>query len=198
MKPRNNPETKTKLSLTLLLPSLLFLQSCTNQKLWFPLEINKEWTYIVHAPFGGRVYKAKVVGKNRVGVMEGYKISGIGGELLAAWSGNELVASQISGVRFHQPITLLKPYTEHTTWTYKGMCTNRSIPTEANLQMVQKPEILKSPSAEKQTLKVTLTGTIGSTPIELITWFAKGKGIIRQEQRENGKLMVWLELIEIH
>jgi hypothetical protein len=162
---------------------------------YMPLEKGREWKYLISTPSGSSVASMTVVEKIRVGLTMGWKISGDKGENRLAWSGAELVASELSAAQFDPPITLLKANSESETWHWEGVCRSRGFEAKATADCDQKADKIKIAGSDRVCLLSVLRLRFRDSIIELRTWFQSGVGVVRQEQRMDGKLMVALEWI---
>ena len=93
------------------------------------------------------------------------------------------------------PLPLLKPGSSVSKWRYKGSASSRGKSAEVVATIVQKPDKIKLAGTERETLLTVLTMDFRGAQIELKTWFEKGEGIIMQEQRNNGELIVAMKLL---
>src|SRR5690606_22480398 len=86
---------------------------------------------------------------------------------------------------FDPPIGLLQGDKDTVTWTYKGKVTSWGQQSEASAKIAQEPaEGSERYSAAK---KVTIRLEVGGNTIEIVTTFARGIGIVEQEQRNNDR-----------
>ncbi len=159
-----------------------------------PLKEGREWSYLVHDDLGSRVMTVRAGETVRVGPASGRLLMGEGGDSRMAWSGGELLVSEFSAMRFDPPLVLLKPEQEETTWRFEGLCMGRRGEGRVTAHISQKPAALNLSGQEVSTLLVTLTMTFQNQEIELKTWFEQGRGIVRQEQQNDGERVLFLVL----
>jgi len=160
-----------------------------------PLVTGKSWRYVVKTPLRSGTYRIRVNGETRVGLERGYLLESESGDTKMAWSKNSLYVSQMGGIEFNPPLVLLKPSEEKTSWTYTGTIKTPFTEEHSKIRIVQEPTELKIGGISHPTLLVTLTMRFQKQDIEWKNWFERGKGILRQEQRNNGRFAMSLELI---
>jgi hypothetical protein len=171
----------------------LCFAGCSGSAAWMPLSSGREWQYLVRE--ADRVIEVRCTERARVGLHNGWQLEGEGGRARMAWVDGELICSEMSAMRFEPPIVLLKPANERSVWSYhgRGMSNTRSAPI--SMTVAQAPAKLRLGASDRETLLVTLSGRFGDTQIQLKTWFERGEGILRQEQRNGGDLVLSMELV---
>lgn len=155
----------------------------------------KSWRYVAKTPLRSGTYRLRVNGETRVGLERGYLLESESGNTKMAWSRNSLVVSQMGGIEFHPPLTLLKPTEGKTSWTYSGTVKTPFAEENTRIRIMQEPAELKIGGISHSTILVTLTMRFQKQDIEWKNWFEKGRGILRQEQRNNGRFALSMELI---
>lgn len=173
----------------------LLCTSCKSAQDWMPLVTGKTWRYVAKTPLRSGTYRVRVTGETRVGLVRGYLLASESGNTKMAWSRNSLVVSQIGGIEFYPPLTLLKPLEGKTSWTYTGTIKTPFAEESSRIRISQEPAELTIGGISHPTILVTLTMFFQNQNIEWKTWFAEGRGILRQEQRNNGRFALSLELI---
>lgn len=160
-----------------------------------PLREGQSWRYYAHEATGSRIRNIKVGESCLVGNSHGFKLSGDGGTSKLAWISGELWVSEFAAMRFDPPIVLLKPSSPTSTWNYEGVGTSRVFQQRISVQAKQQPVKLEVMGQTRNTLLVTLSLQFQNKTIELETWFQKGLGILKQEQRVDGIRVFALEWI---
>lgn len=162
----------------------------------FPLSVGRSWSYMVHMDFSvNRVEEVKVLRKVPVAGVSGYELGGPMGQSRLAWKDGILVAQQLPNATFNPPIPLLVGGVEKATKDWKGMIGAVGKGTPAIATLIQEGDTQTFTGRPIRTTRSTLTIIAGPQKIELITWYQKGQGPIRQEQRTNDTLRVALESI---
>ncbi len=151
---------------------------------------------MVHMEFNiTRVEEVKVLRKVPVAGVTGYELGGPMGQSRIAWKDGILVAQQLPNATFNPPIPLLVGGVEKATRDWKGMIGAVGKGTPASATLIQEGDTQSFTGRPIRTTRATLTIIAGSQKIELITWYQKGQGPIKQEQRTNDSLQVLLEAI---
>ncbi len=143
----------------------------------------RTWRYLMQQ--AAEVVEVKCAERRQVGDAEGWLLSGLGGETILAWDGCILRASRLGAMTFDPPIAVLQADREEATWDYQGKATARSIPGLVKVAVTQEPVELDSQRGGKG-LKVTMAISLDGRKIDLVTTFARGIGIVSQEQRNDG------------
>jgi hypothetical protein len=131
------------------------------------------------------VMPVKCTEPRQVGDADGWLVSGPGGESVYAWDGCILRASRLGGIDFDPPLGLLQADKEDVDWKYSGVVTIKGVAQKASAEISQEATAIEGRYPDA--IRVSLTLGIGSNEIELITVFARGIGIVEQEQRNNGR-----------
>jgi hypothetical protein len=160
-----------------------------------PLQKGKEWVYKVRTPYYTFVEPVTVVGETPVGANRGFELrSSMGGSRIG-WDKGVLYASSLGQSQYLPPLPLLDSREEKASFKWKGIliAAGKSIPGTATI--VQEAEELQIAARTLKTRRSTLNFSAEGTDIELVSWFATGYGLVRQEQRTNGALDVRMEWI---
>ena len=196
--------------LTIFAP-MVFLVACgQGGPSYMPLVDEKEWSYSEFSTFQRNVPVIKVGKKISVGGVEGRVLTSDLGESRLAWDGKKLVASMLANTIFNPPIPLLvedkipdkrstreEDYVPADDWTghFESLGKVRS----ARAILSQRRTVIQLNSGEtnviETVLKVRIEGAKDEVPLELRTWFERGGGIVRQEQRTNRTLVVGIDRI---
>jgi len=178
---------------------------------YLPLVDEKEWSYIEKSSFQDNVVNLKVGNKISVGGVEGRVLNSELGECRMAWDGKKLIASMLSNTVFIPPIPLLledkipekkkdRDAEFVTADVWSGSFESLGKVRKAKATLGQRRGTLQMASGEvsvvETVLKVEIDGVKDDVPLELRTWFERGKGIVRQEQRTNRMLIVGLEFLK--
>lgn len=177
---------------------------------YLPLIDEKEWSYSVRSSFQDNVVTLKVGNKVSVGGVEGRVLTGGLGEARFAWDKKRLISSMLANTSFIPPVPILvedripeKKKTrdaefvpvEEWSGTFESLGKTRK--AKATLSQRRSTLVLSTgeTSVVETVLKVQIEGTKDDVSLELRTWFERGKGIVRQEQRTNRNQIVAIELI---
>jgi hypothetical protein len=170
------------------------------------LKEGKEWSYQVKSSFHDNVVTMKVGKPISVGGLRGYSLESELGESRFAWDGRVLVASKLANTIFVPPIPILaedkipdkknareNEFVPAIPW--KGRITSFGKSRAASGNLSQRRSILQTVTGDVSVVETVVKLDIGAIPMELRTWFERGKGIVKQEQRTNRKWLVGLELL---
>ena len=172
------------------------LMGCSRSQEYFPLEMDRSWTYDVRSGLATFVVDVKVTKKVPVGSSYGYQLEGPLGMTRLAWSGNRLISDNLPNTRIGPPITLLAPgETKPILW--QGFIETMGKSNSAKATLTQKVEKLQHGSRKYDTIKATLEIKTDDRKIELITWYAPDMGPLRQEQRTNDVLDVAMKYLGV-
>lgn len=158
-----------------------------------PMRSGAKWTYTVRSGFRSYVDDCAVEAEQSVGGKKGFRLGGAFGPATFAWSNGTLIAGQVAANRFDPPLPLLDRSKTHWEWngTVRGLAGAR----RASMTADSKAEKLDLGGRKLSTTKVETRLTIAGQAVELDTWFAAGIGIVRQEQRTDGKQDLAIELL---
>jgi hypothetical protein len=196
--------------LGLLIPVVLLGACSQGGPSYMPLVDEKEWKYSTLSDFQRNVPVIKIGKKISVGGVEGRVLTGDLGESRLAWDGKKLVASMMANTIFNPPIPLLsedkipekkknreEEFVPSETWA--GKFENLGKIRDAKATLSQRRTVVQLTSGEanvvETVLKVQIEGMKDDVPLEVRTWFERGVGIVRQEQRTNRTLIVGIEKI---
>ena len=129
--------------------------------------------------------EVKCTEPRRVGDADGWLVSGLGGESTYAWDVCVLRTSRLGSMDFDPPIGILQADKEDSSWKYTGNVTIRGQLQKATAEITQDATSIEDRYPEAMRVRVVLT--IGENEIDLITVFARGIGVVEQEQRNNGR-----------
>jgi hypothetical protein len=142
-----------------------------------------------------RVEEVKVLRRVAVDGVTGYELGGTMGQSHLAWKDGVLVAAQLPNATFNPPIPMVVAGKDRARLDWKGMIGAMGRGTPATAILIQEPDKSMISGRTVSATKTTLTIVSGPQTTELITWFQKGEGPIRQEQRTNERLVVKFEQI---
>ena len=170
-----------------------------------PLSKGKEWGYEVRAGFQRSISTLRVVEPSAVGSVRGWRLVGSLGESRMAWKDTKLVVSEFANCRFSVPVPLLDTakipaksksqgdsFAQAHTW--KGKIESFGITRPADAVLRQRQTKLDGNKADL--VQTILELSVGEAKMEIRTWFERGKGIVKQEQRTNGNLVVAMDLLK--
>lgn len=194
--------------------SLLFVNLCGCSAMtslqggpsYLPLSEGAKWTYAVTTTFRTPVTDLKVGPKTTVGNTSGRVLSSPLGESRLAWDGPKLIVSQLANCRFNPPITLFREdkipekkkqrsqeFVDVDEWKGRLESFDVSRPATGALSMRQSKLTIRKKEVSTVETKVLIKTEKGE--MEIRTWFERGVGIVKQEQRTNRNLLVSMELL---
>lgn len=130
----------------------------------------------------------------RVGKTDGWVLSGLGGETTLAWDGCILRAGRLGSMTFDPPVAVLQSDKVGASWKYSGKVTARSLPATADVAIVQEAMEIEG-DTKTPGKRVTMTIKTDRGSIELVTVFSQGVGIVSQEQRNEGRTVSSVRLM---
>lgn len=157
-----------------------------------PLSEGAKWTYLVRAVSS---YPDAVMVKRQVAVgdAQGYEMQGRMGVYHLAWDKGRLVTDMMATARFIPPLILLAPHQKTTRWSGWVLSDDKRIPAKATItNSPQKLDLLGNPV---ETTRSDVTVNLAGQNLTLSTWFQPSVGIVRQEQRTNGRIDLTLEYL---
>lgn len=157
-----------------------------------PLHEGASWTYRVRSGFLSGVHPLVAERRLAVAGVEGAELTGAMGASRLAWKGDRLLAEVLGGDRYIPPVPLLdlalldqEGGPGVRSWRGFVVVRGEARDAVAQLSVTRVPPLRDNwPSTVRSTLKIESEGE----QVELLTWFAQGKGVVRQEQREDGEL----------
>lgn len=188
---------------------LLVLGGCSaGGPTYLPLTPGKTWTYSVRSGFQSNVVTMKVGRAKNVGEYHGRVIESPLGDSELAWAGPKLISDQFANSRFSPPICIFneakipakkKPrdneFVEVETWN--GRIESFGVQRSAKAKLRQRRSSILLSSGQTQVVETVLEIELKSGKIEVRSWFERGKGIVRQEQRTLRNFVVSMELLRV-
>ncbi len=176
--------------------TLLFLLSgCSSHDEYFPLALGSHWTYTVKEDkFATRVQELKVTRRVPVAAELGYEVEGPMGQIRLGWRDGILYANELPNTRVFRPIPLLDTRNPTASHQWSGQVESMGIALPATAKLTQKSEPVDIGAKRVDTLRADLAVYLPNNKvIELDSWYAKGIGLVKQDQRTNGNLDIHLE-----
>lgn len=164
---------------------------------WMPLAVGKKWNFKVKAGFETYIDSVAVTRELSVANRKGYELAGPLGVSRLAWVGDSLLAEKLVGTQFIPPLPILfdSDETHERPWKGRVIFVDRSSPATAS-QSQKADDDLMFAGRKIHCTRSTVRLKTAAREVELITWFSRGLGIVRQEQRTNGTLLVRLDLLD--
>ncbi|MBI1756894.1 MAG: hypothetical protein HY248_03090 [Fimbriimonas ginsengisoli] len=173
----------------------LALGGCGAQGTWMPLELGHTATYQVRTGFVSYVEPIRVAHVLSVAGVRGAELNGPMGPTRLAWKGGELVAASMANAHVDPPIPLLTPDDLALTRQWKGTLTFAGVRENATAVLAQRRAGLVLGGRNYRTVRATLTLDTPARQVQLVSDYAQGIGLVRQEQRTNGRFDLALELL---
>lgn len=161
----------------------------------YPLKVGSTWSYTTWNGFSSSTQEVKVARKLPVAATEGVELQGPMGTSRLAWRGNTLYAEALPNTRLYKPLPILVANDPKAAESWKGTVETATAVTAAQAMLRQQNESIEIGTRRYDSTKATVSMKIGNDDLELETWYAKGIGPVRQEQRTNGKLDYKVELL---
>ncbi|HEY3781580.1 MAG TPA: hypothetical protein VGL56_10880 [Fimbriimonadaceae bacterium] len=169
---------------------------CGNAEDLYPLKLHEQWTYTVKNSFSTRVQKVAVARQIPVALTTGYELDGPMGISRLAWRDGTLYAEALPNTRIYKPIPLLVAKVGPATLHWSGEVQTLAGNQKAEATMVQVPDSIELGARKLDTVRSNLTVKLPNKTVELDTWYAKGIGPVKQDERTNGNLDVHVELLD--
>jgi hypothetical protein len=175
------------------LPLALTAGCRSNDQELFPITASSHWNYLVRTlnkTTDAVVYADRVA----VGSTQGYELHGDLGCFHLAWIGGNLVTDQMAGARMLPPLPILTPaskrYLEWKGWIETG---DKREPAKAKIFT----DLARLPLNGNvvDTHRTLIAITLPDREINLTNWYQSGVGLVRQEQRTNGRLDLILDYL---
>lgn len=161
---------------------------------YMPLQTGKTWTYKVQANLNPYVEPIKVNRRISVAGVDGFELTGPLGQSRLAWKDGHLLADRLGSSRFNPPITLLAPSLKRPV-DWKGQVSSLAGREDGKASLTQTSEEITLGGRKYSTLRSRLALETPRHTIELLTWFSAGTGIVRQEQRTDGRQNIAFEIL---
>lgn len=159
-----------------------------------PLSPDTQWTYEVRSGLYATVQEFTITEEIAVGERRGFRLDSPSGESRLSWDGNQLVASVLGGAQFNPPLPLLDtgqipgstsaPSIIAAQWQGTVRRQGQEVSGRASLEQARTREQLAGQPYDTVESTVTIQGE-GFEPVEIRTWFVRGLGILRQQQRSG-------------
>lgn len=160
-----------------------------------PLHEGKAWTYKVFNGYATAIDELKVNKPLSVAGVSGWQIEGSLGQHRMAWSGSDLLCERTPNARFVPPLLLAIQGSDKARRTWKGRFEAQGQVWQAEGSFEQAQDKVKIAARTYQTTKTRIVLRWPGHRTELISWFAPGTGLIKQEQRTDDQLDLGLELV---
>jgi hypothetical protein len=174
-----------------LLASLAVASGCSKAESPLPMAQGNTWTYNVRTSFHTYSESLTVLGDAPVGPIRGMELKGPMGAVKVGFDGKRLIASKLGFAHFDPPIPIYGPAGDQANW--RGWLFVGGERRAAKATLTSEKESLRTPTRTFSAVKCRLSVVCEGDTIELDSWFAKGVGLVRQEQRTNGTQDVRLE-----
>lgn len=156
---------------------------------YMPLSSDSKWTYQAEPGLQSEVLDMVVLGRVPVGDANGYRLNSGWGETHLAWSANTLISAQLGGTRYDPPIPLLANLapTQRLPWEGNIILAGKRIKAKGYVTTTVTES--RVGSLDLPSTQSTLVLELEKSHIEVLTWFVRDIGIVRQEQRKNNLLV---------
>lgn len=163
-----------------------------------PLTVGKSWNYTVRSVRGLYTYVSPITVSREISVAStrGVELKSTLGPSRMAWSNDTLLVERLAGTQFIPPLPLLyrADETHDRHWRGQVVFVDRDSPATA-VQSQSPDDELVYGGKRIHCIRSTIKLQTAIHEIELETWFSAGLGIVQQEQRTDGILLVKLQQI---
>lgn len=153
-----------------------------NNQDFFPLAQGNKWTFNVKSGLVTRVDEVKVTASDVVESKSGWRLEGPSGPSRLAWSGSSLLAGELSGTRFTPALRLLSGESK-SSW--KGSITAGGTTESAQASIEEEETKFNLGGQGIPAKKTVLTFQIGSQKRVVSLTFARGLGLVQQEESDG-------------
>ena len=170
-----------------------------------PLAKGARWNYAVFAPPQRYFDELKVGNAISVAGTSGFEVSSNMGVGRLGWKNGILYASQTANARFEPALPLYTPTVRpkaepgesEPDENYRGTLSagGEAIRVTGRVFREEKLQAVSANGVEYKAILCEAALVGGGRRFNLKTWFVKGIGIVQQEQRVNGRLLVQLQLL---
>jgi len=167
---------------------------CSSAGSYFPCDLGLVWTYSVRTGFGAEhVEEIRVARRLTVASAEGVELEGPLASSRLAWKGSTLWLESLANARFVPAAPILDTESRPMRWKGQVMTAFGSEPAKGQLSQRAEKLTVEGRPFEAMRTELAIDRPLGQTV--LTTWFARGVGIVRQEQRTRGVMDLRLEWI---
>jgi hypothetical protein len=174
---------------------ILLVCGCNRSASLMPSRSGLKWTYSIRTPFSVSIDEARISGTTPVGDSLGFVLSTPVGETLMAWQQSQLVVGRAGGTGFHPPVPIYDSNLGEGKVQWMGQMIVSGTIRKAHAELRQRRERLDSAGKSFDCVKTDVMIATPEGKVDLTTWLSPGVGIVRQEQRNNGKFVVRIEWI---
>ena len=179
----------------LLAIGLVLASGCSRGPDLMPLEVGRTTTYTITAGLQRYVERVEVVDEIPVLGTTGYELAGPMGKSRIAWKDGVLWAKETANARFSPPIPIAMKQGKERSWA--GEIEMLGQKRKATATLTQTDEKIQLGSRKIDTVLSVLKVDLPKDVFELSSWFQPGFGLVRQEQRNSGNLIVRTELLSV-
>ncbi len=158
-----------------------------------PLKVGEKRYYMARSGLKNLPDNVEVTRQVAIGDIEGYELSGNLGAAHLGWSHGRLISDQMSEVRFVPPLPILAPGDKLLEW--RGWVLSGDVREPAKASVTHAAARLEKGGRPVETVVSQVDLKISNRSVQLLTWFQAGVGIVRQEQRTNGRMDLMLEFL---
>lgn len=172
------------------------LFGCNRDFAVLELKPGNVWTYEVTSGLVTRMVEMSVGDAAPVGRIQGYRVVSDLGDSTIAWQGDTLMARQLGGTRFDPPIPLARSRANSKAVPWRGSVL-RGGKLIKDCRATLTAELVKEKDSGSEVMRVLSTLTLHSTgPDQTVsTWMGRGPGIVRQEHRQGGVLLLRMRYV---
>jgi hypothetical protein len=160
----------------------------------YPIDEHSHWSYFArtvntttdHVSYAGRV---------AVGNSNGYELKSDLGVIHLAWTNGNLVTDQMASSRFLPPLPILTEVSKKPV-AWQGWIDTGDRREAARAKIVTDHAKLSLHGLLVDTTRTTVALSLADRQISLINWYRSGVGLVRQEQRTDGRLDMTLEYLD--
>ena len=178
----------------LLLPLVAVgLVGCGSSDRLVPLAVGKKWDYRFRWGVQQKIGKVEVVREVPVANGTGWELRSPMGVARLGYSGNDLVAEQLSGSFLKPALPIGIAIGGHRKWRGWVVTATGKRAAKATIEADESKQQIAGRTRKLNRTVVSMN--VEGHPIELATWYAPGEGIMLQQQATNEKVDLALDRV---
>lgn len=176
-------------------PLLLVLAMGCGSTAWFPIEVGWHHDYVVQNGMATYVEGIEAKAEVPVSGSRGVELSGPLGISRIAWKGSRLMASMLGGSRIVPPIPILISSAPENAINGKSTLETNGARVEVRYTLTHGREKIKVAAREVETIRTTLVLQTATQTTEVVSHYASGIGLVRQNQHTDGRFDLSIDLL---
>lgn len=174
---------------------LLGLAGCSRRQSYFPLQVGKTAAYSIRTGFSEHTDTLVLRRSVSVAGQPGVEVAGSFGVSRVGWKDGVLLADQLSQAQLIPAVPILAPAMVGKSLPWSGKIRFAGGEEDAKGELTQSKSSVALGGRTFETIHTKLVLDNPKRQIEVETDFAPEVGIVRQQQRTNGRFDLAMELL---